>query len=121
LEEYLRDPNFEQNRIEYKTNKALADGKIPNKAKSTPRGFFLLGISTCLKFCRERSAHGSAASRGTSAQYFCCETKDRLHPTHDRPLGVDRGVSADNVQPPYEQPVYFVVPTEPVATTGDRL
>jgi hypothetical protein len=33
LEEYLRDPNFEQNRIEYKTNKALADGKIPNKAK----------------------------------------------------------------------------------------
>jgi hypothetical protein len=33
LDEYLRDPNFEQNRIEYKTNKALADGKIPNKAK----------------------------------------------------------------------------------------
>ncbi|CCA67480.1 hypothetical protein PIIN_01309 [Serendipita indica DSM 11827] len=33
LEEYLQDPNFEQNRIEYKTNKALADGKIPNKAK----------------------------------------------------------------------------------------
>jgi hypothetical protein len=36
LEEYLRDPNFEQNRIEYKTNKALADGKIPNKAKPQP-------------------------------------------------------------------------------------
>ena len=34
LDEYLHDTNFEQNRIEYKTNKALADGKIPNKAKS---------------------------------------------------------------------------------------
>ncbi len=33
LDEYLRDPNFEQNRIEYKTNKALADGTIPNKAQ----------------------------------------------------------------------------------------
>ena len=33
LDEYLRDPNFEQNRIEYKTNKALADGTIPNKSK----------------------------------------------------------------------------------------
>ncbi|KAG8822596.1 hypothetical protein FRC17_009507 [Serendipita sp. 399] len=37
LEEYLRDPNFEQNRIEYKTNKALADGKIPNKSKPQPK------------------------------------------------------------------------------------
>ena len=33
LDEYLHDPNFEQNRIEYKTNKALADGTIPNKSK----------------------------------------------------------------------------------------
>lgn len=33
LDEYLHDPNFEQNRIEYKTNKALADGIIQNKAK----------------------------------------------------------------------------------------
>ena len=36
LDEYLHDSNFEQNRIEYKTNKALADGKIPNKAKPQP-------------------------------------------------------------------------------------
>jgi len=27
LEEYLRDPNFEQNRLEYKANKDAADGK----------------------------------------------------------------------------------------------
>ncbi|KAG8824189.1 hypothetical protein FRC19_002301 [Serendipita sp. 401] len=37
LEEYLRDPNFEQNRIEYKTSKALADGKIKKpKQQSKP-------------------------------------------------------------------------------------
>ena len=30
LEEYLKDPNFEQNRIEYKANKDAADRGIKN-------------------------------------------------------------------------------------------
>jgi len=30
LEEYLNDPNFEQNRIEYKANKASADRNLKN-------------------------------------------------------------------------------------------
>ncbi|KAF8329537.1 ANTH domain-containing protein [Cantharellus anzutake] len=37
LEEYLRDPNFEQNRVEYKANKATADGKQPQKIKEKTR------------------------------------------------------------------------------------
>lgn len=38
LEEYLNDPNFEQNRIEYKANKEAADrnGKPPNGTFSSP-------------------------------------------------------------------------------------
>lgn len=36
LEEYLRDPNFEENRLEYKANKAAADGKPVPRQKSTP-------------------------------------------------------------------------------------
>ena len=35
LEEYLNDPNFEQNRIEYKTTKALAD-KNEKEGKKAP-------------------------------------------------------------------------------------
>ena len=31
LQEYLDDPNFEQNRIEYKENKRIADGGTPSK------------------------------------------------------------------------------------------
>ncbi|EJU03522.1 ANTH-domain-containing protein, partial [Dacryopinax primogenitus] len=31
LEEYLNDPNFEQNRLEYKLNKDISDGKAPAK------------------------------------------------------------------------------------------
>lgn len=52
LEEYLNDPNFEQNRIEYKTNKALADkgardgskpqGKSNGKEKGTSFLTFLV-------------------------------------------------------------------------------
>jgi hypothetical protein len=30
LEEYLNDPNFEQNRIEYKANKDAADRSVKN-------------------------------------------------------------------------------------------
>jgi hypothetical protein len=30
LEEYLNDPNFEQNRIEYKATKEAADRKLKN-------------------------------------------------------------------------------------------
>ncbi|KZV91520.1 ANTH-domain-containing protein [Exidia glandulosa HHB12029] len=38
LEEYLNDPNFEQNRIEYKTNKALADENLKSgKSGVVPR------------------------------------------------------------------------------------
>lgn len=35
LEEYLKDPNFEQNRIEYKTNKEIADkgGRVKPASK----------------------------------------------------------------------------------------
>ncbi|PSR80211.1 hypothetical protein PHLCEN_2v6793 [Hermanssonia centrifuga] len=36
LEEYLNDPNFEQNRIEYKTNKEAADRNVRNGVKSAP-------------------------------------------------------------------------------------
>ncbi|BGP25350.1 ENTH domain containing protein [Rhodotorula toruloides] len=36
LEEYLNDPNFEQNRQEYKENKRIADGGTPRS--STPKG-----------------------------------------------------------------------------------
>ena len=35
LEEYLKDPNFEQNRIEYKTAKAQADKNVKDGAKRT--------------------------------------------------------------------------------------
>ena len=35
LEEYLNDPNFEQNRIEYKTNKEAADKNTKN-GKTAP-------------------------------------------------------------------------------------
>lgn len=34
LEEYLNDPNFEQNRQEYKGNKRIADGGTPRCASS---------------------------------------------------------------------------------------
>ncbi|KAI0339459.1 ANTH-domain-containing protein [Trametopsis cervina] len=37
LEEYLNDPNFEQNRIEYKTNKEIADRGVKSGVKSTPK------------------------------------------------------------------------------------
>ena len=33
MEEYLNDPNFEQNRIEYKTNKEIADRNAKNGVK----------------------------------------------------------------------------------------
>lgn len=36
LEEYLNDPNFEDNRLEYKSNKAAADGKPVTRQKTTP-------------------------------------------------------------------------------------
>lgn len=35
LEEYLKDPNFEQNRIEYRDNKALADKSEREPSKAT--------------------------------------------------------------------------------------
>ena len=48
LEEYLRDPNFEQNRLEYKANKAAADGKTPAKKpvtrKTTCRLLYIVRI-----------------------------------------------------------------------------
>lgn len=31
LEEYIKDPNFEQNRLEYKSNREIAEGKQPSK------------------------------------------------------------------------------------------
>lgn len=37
LEEYLNDPNFEQNRIEYKTNKEIADRNVKNGVKPTSK------------------------------------------------------------------------------------
>ncbi|KAG8871396.1 hypothetical protein FRB97_008727 [Tulasnella sp. 331] len=37
LEEYLHDPNFEQNRIEYKTNKELADRGVKEGKRSVKR------------------------------------------------------------------------------------
>ncbi|KAI0083855.1 ANTH domain-containing protein [Irpex rosettiformis] len=37
LEEYLNDPNFEQNRIEYKTNKEIADRNTKNGVKPTAK------------------------------------------------------------------------------------
>jgi len=36
LEEYLNDPNFEENRLEYKANKAAADGKPVQRQKTRP-------------------------------------------------------------------------------------
>lgn len=46
LEEYLNDPNFEQNRIEYKTNKEIADRDARNgvrpSAKPVDKGRFQL-------------------------------------------------------------------------------
>lgn len=49
LEEYLRDPNFEQNRIEYKANKEAAEraernGTVPPVPTSKPpeRGTYIL-------------------------------------------------------------------------------
>lgn len=37
LEEYLNDPNFEQNRIEYKTNKDMADKSLKEGKRSVKR------------------------------------------------------------------------------------
>ena len=37
LEEYLNDPNFEQNRIEYKTNKEAADKNARNGVKGAAK------------------------------------------------------------------------------------
>lgn len=37
LEEYLNDPNFEQNRIEYKTNKEAADRNARNGVKTVAK------------------------------------------------------------------------------------
>lgn len=37
LEEYLKDPNFEQNRIEYKTNKEIADRNARNGIKTVAK------------------------------------------------------------------------------------
>jgi hypothetical protein len=34
LEEYLNDPHFEQNRIEYKANKKAAEMTVKNRGKS---------------------------------------------------------------------------------------
>lgn len=43
LQEYLNDPNFEQNRIEYKTNKESADknGRSRSGASSAPKGHYI--------------------------------------------------------------------------------
>lgn len=37
LEEYLNDPNFEQNRIEYKTNKEIADRNAKSGIKPSAK------------------------------------------------------------------------------------
>jgi phosphatidylinositol-binding clathrin assembly protein len=37
LEEYLNDPNFEQNRIEYKTNKEASERAMRNGTKRTAK------------------------------------------------------------------------------------
>lgn len=44
LQEYLDDPNFEQNRTEYKENKGVVDGKSPQKGKKTR---FILSVAVC--------------------------------------------------------------------------
>jgi phosphatidylinositol-binding clathrin assembly protein len=46
LEGYLNDPNFEQNRIEYKESKDVADGKTP-KASSKGKGLSLPSMAWC--------------------------------------------------------------------------
>jgi hypothetical protein len=57
LQEYLDDPNFEQNRLEYRANKRLVEkgvmpekapekGVVPDKPPRTPEkglGFYFLG------------------------------------------------------------------------------
>lgn len=68
MEEYLRDPNFEQNRIEYKTNKALADGKIPNKAKSQPGKPFQPSLPTCLCSKAPSTSKKEEATPSTTAE-----------------------------------------------------
>lgn len=47
LEEYLKDPNFEQNRLEYRANKAAADGNqsAPLKSKDTKGRDVLISLN----------------------------------------------------------------------------
>lgn len=58
LEEYLNDPNFEQNRIEYKANKDSADKGIKNgraNPKKVEKGEFQQVVETKFSFISTRS------------------------------------------------------------------
>jgi hypothetical protein len=60
LKDYLEDPNFEQNRIEYKLQKDSADknGKAPVVSKSPGSDFFFIWEASAEQPCRARKVYG---------------------------------------------------------------
>ena len=56
LEEYLNDPNFEQNRIEYKTQKEAAERNAKLGIKPAPKA-----AASCMSYIRSRLHHTDSA------------------------------------------------------------
>lgn len=75
LEEYLKDPNFEQNRIEYKTNKAIADENLKTgKSGIVPKSAAACSFSSLLRTRLTRSCsvpHEREGSSAAPADYVC--------------------------------------------------
>lgn len=68
LQEYLDDPNFEQNREEYKESKLIADGKKPApKPKETSGAWSDHMCRSGIASCQGRFGHTAAPSAATSS------------------------------------------------------
>lgn len=84
LEEYLNDPNFEQNRIEYKTNKEIADRNAKNGVKPTPKpagkGKSLVPSPLVRRFTNTGSSARveTGDEYGQRSWYFIASTEDRV-------------------------------------------
>ncbi|KZP21067.1 ANTH-domain-containing protein, partial [Athelia psychrophila] len=99
LEEYLNDPNFEQNRIEYKANKAAADKNTSRAAES--------------KNGASGSANGSVSSKGRAKVAFAESQKPERSPsTSSQPAQAAKPANSQAMQDFFsaieeEQPTMF--------------
>jgi hypothetical protein len=64
LQEYLEDPNFDQNRIEYRANKEAADRNKKSSVNSRPKK-----PEACTCYCPSRSPYAVFMSYNTQPRF----------------------------------------------------